>query len=399
MIAVKEFVGCLTEGGVDFFTGVPDSLLKNFCAYVTDHFGDNHVIAANEGGAVGLAAGHYLATGKLALVYMQNSGQGNAVNPLASLADPDVYSIPMVLLVGWRGQPGVHDEPQHVKQGKITVSLMETLGIPATVLADEGSEGSGGLGGLAGWRNQVSSACELAMREKRPVALVVKKGLFDEYKLQNRKPDIAELPREKAIELVLDSLPADAVIVSTTGMISRELYEIRERKFHSPTSAQNSNSAQCHSHDFLTVGSMGHASMIALGIAMAQPDRKVFCLDGDGASIMQMGNMAIVGQSSCGNLTHIVFNNSAHDSVGGQPTVGGNIDLPAIAKACGYRIGLGGLEGLEKVWQRGGEGVGGCAPTFLEIKVAKGARKDLGRPKEAPQVNKALFMEILEVKA
>jgi len=355
MIEVSKFVVTLHTLGIDFFTGVPDSLLKSFCAYVTDNCGENHVIAANEGGAVGLAAGHYLSTGKPSLVYMQNSGQGNAVNPLASLADPDVYSIPMVLLVGWRGEPGVKDEPQHVKQGKVTVSLFETLGIPTEILPDDE------IAALELTQKMVGRA----KAESRPVALIVRKGLFAEYKLQNKKSDIAVLPREQAIEAVLKSLPDDVVVVSTTGMISREVYETRERL------------GQDHSRDFLTVGSMGHAIMIALGIARSQRSRPVYCLDGDGASIMQMGNMAIAGQSGCANLTHIVFNNAAHDSVGGQPTVGGSINLPAIAASCGYN-----REG---------------APTFKEIKVAKGARKDLGRPKEPPQVNKALYMKTLGV--
>ena len=353
MIEPGLFVNTLREAGVDFFTGVPDSLLKNFCAYVTDNCGADHVIAANEGGAVGLATGHYLATGRPALVYMQNSGQGNAVNPLASLADPDVYSVPLVLLVGWRGEPGVKDEPQHVKQGKVTLSLFETLGIPTEVLPDD-----------------EAAACQLARAqvararaESRPVALVVRKGLFADYALQNKKPDIAALRREEAIEAVLSEMGDDAVVVSTTGMISREVYEIRERL------------GQGHARDFLTVGSMGHALMIALGIAKAQPARPVFCLDGDGASLMHLGNLAIAGQSGCANLTHIVFNNAAHDSVGGQPTVAGQVNLPEIARQCGYN--------------RPG------APTFREIRVAKGARKDLGRPKEPPQVNKALFMETL----
>ena len=355
MLDARRFVSVLQANGVDFFTGVPDSLLKSFCAYVTDTCGDNHVIAANEGGAVGLAAGHYLATGKPALVYMQNSGQGNAVNPLCSLADPDVYSIPMVLLVGWRGEPGVKDEPQHVKQGKVTVSLFETLGIPTEILPDDDESVA----------DVTRKMVEKAKAESRPVALIVRKGLFAEYKLQNKKPDISALPREQAIEEILKSLPEDAVVISTTGMISREVYETRERL------------GQDHSRDFLTVGAMGHAIMIALGIAKAQPNRKVFCIDGDGASIMQMGNMAIAGQSGCANLTHIVLNNAAHDSVGGQPTVGGSINLSAIAASCGYnRLG---------------------APVFKEIKVAKGARKDLGRPKEPPQVNKALYMKTLGV--
>lgn len=368
MVKVEKFITVLSSFDVDFFTGVPDSLLKSFCAYVTDNYGENHVIAANEGGAIGLAAGHYLATGKPALVYMQNSGQGNAVNPLCSLADPDVYSIPMILLVGWRGEPGVKDEPQHVKQGKVTISLFETLGIPTEVLPDEESAAL----------ELTQKMVELAKAESRPVALIVRKGFFVEYKLQNNKPNISDLKREEVIEMILKALPEDAVVVSTTGMISREVYETRERL------------GQDHSHDFLTVGSMGHALMIALGIAKAQPDRQVVCLDGDGASIMQMGNMAIAAQSHCGNLTHIVLNNAAHDSVGGQPTVGGAINLMSVAASLGYDV-----KPLENAQRLCSSALNNTRAVFVEVKVAKGARKDLGRPKEPPQVNKALYMKTL----
>lgn len=396
---VAKFVEVLKSQNVDFFCGVPDSLLKSFCAYVTDNCDGNHIIAANEGGAVGLVAGHYLATGKPALVYMQNSGQGNAVNPLCSLADPDVYSVPMVLLVGWRGEPGVKDEPQHVKQGKVTISLFETLGIPTEVLPDDETAAL----------DLTLKMIETAKAESCPVALIVRKGIFAEYKLQNTKPDIAVLPREQAIEGVLRALPEDAVVVSTTGMISREVYETRERL------------GQDHSRDFLTVGSMGHASMIAMGIAKAQPNRKVYCLDGDGASIMQMGNMAIVGRSGCDNLTHIVFNNAAHDSVGGQPTIAGEIDFEKIAEELGYNVlqspqdqyvnsdGIGvkevfaGMEWLLTMEEQYNQHKPNSMdeslrkPNFILFKVAKGARKDLGRPKESPQVNKALYMKTLEV--
>ncbi len=388
---VEKFVEVLKSEGVGLFCGVPDSLLKSFCAYVTDTCGDDHVITANEGGAVALASGHYLATGKPAVVYMQNSGQGNAVNPLASLADPDVYSIPMVLLVGWRGEPGKKDEPQHVKQGKVTVSLFETLGIPTQVLPDDETAAL----------EMTSAAVKRAMAESRPVALVVRKGFFDTYVLQNKKPDIALLKREEAIEAILTSLGEEAVIVSTTGMISREVYETRERLGHD------------HSKDFLTVGSMGHALMIAMGIARKCNEknfnRYVVCLDGDGASIMQMGNMAIAGATPHPNLIHIVLNNAAHDSVGGQPTVGGTIDLAKIAEACGYYVAekftKGSAEDLKAMlreridqaiysWACDGDE---SQTTFIEIQVAKGARADLGRPKEPPQVNKALYMKTLGV--
>ena len=398
-VTVQKFCDILKASGINLFTGVPDSLLKSFCAHVTDNCGENQVIAANEGGAVGLATGHYLATGQPALVYMQNSGEGNAVNPLCSLADPDVYSIPMVLLVGWRGEPGVKDEPQHVKQGKVTVSLFETLGIPAEVLPDDETAA------LEITRKMV----ERAKTERRPVALIVRKGLFAEYKLLNKEPDIADLKREEAIEGILRALPDDTVIVSTTGMISREVYETRERL------------GQDHSRDFLTVGSMGHAIMIALGIAKAQPKRKVICLDGDGAGIMHLGNMAICGQSGCSNLTHIVLNNAAHDSVGGQPTVGGKIDIEKIAEELGYNVlqspqnqyagncqlgikevadGMKWLVSMDALEVQTAQKMyisSAAHPNFILFRVAKGARKDLGRPKEPPQVNKVLFMDRLDV--
>ncbi len=353
MLEIAKFVETLTKAGVDSFCGVPDSLLKSFCAYITDNCESNHLITANEGGAIAFASGHYLATKNLACVYMQNSGEGNAINPLVSLADPDVYSIPMVVLIGWRGEPGIKDEPQHVKQGKVTISLLDTLQIPnATLPEDEYSA-----------FEIATNLIATAKAESRPVALIVRKGLFAEYKLKNTCSNIATISREGEIERLLGTFPENAVIVSTTGMISRELYETRIRR------------NEGHHRDFLTVGSMGHALMIALGIAKAQPRRPVICLDGDGATIMQMGNLAIAGQSGCANLTHIVLNNAAHDSVGGQPTVGGEIDLVKIAEACGYNTVNG--------------------PVFREIKVSKGARKDLGRPKEKPRENKVLFMETL----
>lgn len=383
MIEANSFISHLRNRGVDFFCGVPDSLLKSFCVCLTEAKSAHHVIAANEGGAIGLAAGHYLATGKMACVYMQNSGQGNAVNPLVSLADPDVYSIPMVMLVGWRGEPGVPDEPQHVKQGKVTLTLFETLGIPVKVLpVDE-----------QGAFRTVDEMVAIAKAESRPVALIVHKGTFAERSLANVRPDLSDLKRESAIETILRALPDDAVVVSTTGMISREVYETRMRL------------GQDHSRDFLTVGSMGHAIMIATGIARSDRKRKVVCLDGDGAAIMQMGNLAIAAQSKCGNLLHIVLNNAAHDSVGGQPTVGGAVDFTEIAQAIGYEVIRPGWDVLlhaidqdrlvSMLKAAGDWSADGGRPRFMEVRVRKGARKDLGRPKEPPQVNKKLFMETL----
>lgn len=376
MIAPSFFIEKLRENGIDCFAGVPDSLLKNVCAYITDHFDAGHnVITANEGGAVGFAAGHYLATGRPACVYMQNSGEGNAINPLASLTDPEVYNIPVLLLIGWRGRPGVHDEPQHVKQGKVTTALLDTMGIGYEVLAKEQD--------LA--EQQIARAVE-ALRRKEVYALVVEKDTFEAYQLQKVEKNDLTLGREEAIQMVAAALGADDCIVSTTGMISRELFEYRVAK------------GQGHERDFLTVGSMGHASQIALGIAVAQPGRRVWCFDGDGAVIMHMGSMAIVANMAPKNYIHVVFNNGAHDSVGGQPTVGLKIDVPAVAKAVGYKVAksVSSKEALaeELATLQARHAVEG--PVFLEIKVKKGNRKDLGRPTTTPVQNKEALMAFLQ---
>lgn len=372
MIQPQAFIEKLRQGGVEFFAGVPDSLLKNLCAYITDNVSRaNNIIAANEGGAVALAAGYHLATGKTGCVYMQNSGEGNAVNPLLSLMDADVYKMPLLLVIGWRGEPGVHDEPQHVKQGRVTLSLLETMGIPYAVLDES-------------WDTQTDEALRVIQETNGIYALIVRKGTFEEYQLQNQTASDWELGREEAIKIVVDKLREDDIMVSTTGMISRELFEYREAK------------RQGHAHDFLTVGSMGHASQIALGIALQKPNRRVVVFDGDGALLMHMGGMAIIGDYAPKNLVHIVFNNGAHDSVGGQPTVGQKIDVEAIAKAVGYadvisvdsQMSL--MAAMNHVNCAVIEGV-----SLINVNVRKGNRKDLGRPTTTPQENKNALMEEL----
>lgn len=371
MIRPQFFYDTLASYGLDFYAGVPDSLLKNLCAYITDHANaSHHIIAANEGGAMGLAAGHYLATSQIPVVYMQNSGEGNIINPLASLTDPDVYNIPVLLVIGWRGKPGVHDEPQHVKQGKVTTGLLNVMGIDYTVLSKDEDKAAA----------QIQKAINYMQATKQCYALVIEKDTFDAYTLQMVEKNDLTLSREDAIQIVASALGKKDVIVSTTGMISRELFEYRTAK------------NEGHERDFLTVGSMGHASQIALGIALEKQDRRVWCFDGDGATIMHMGSMAIVAQKAPRNYIHVVFNNGAHDSVGGQPTVGLNIDLPAIAKAVGYKsvFSVSTKEELEKSLSHLGE-----APVFLEIKVKKGNRKDLGRPTTTPIQNKEALMHFL----
>ena len=375
MINPKFFYDTLASYDIDFYAGVPDSLLKNLCAYITDHADAAHnIIAANEGGAMGLAAGHYLATGQIPVVYMQNSGEGNIINPLASLTDPDVYNIPVLLVIGWRGKPGVHDEPQHVKQGKVTTGLLNVMGIDYTVLSKEEDKAEA----------QIKKAVAYMQATRQCYALVIEKDTFDAYTLQNVEKNDLTMSREEAIQAVAAALDAKDCIVSTTGMISRELFEYRTAK------------NEGHERDFLTVGSMGHASQIALGIALETQDRRVWCFDGDGATIMHMGSLAIVASKAPKNYIHVVFNNGAHDSVGGQPTVGLKIDLPAVAKAVGYSqvFSVDNKESLQAVLSSLSSSTGGA--TFIEVKVKKGNRKDLGRPTTTPIQNKEALMAFLK---
>ncbi len=374
MISPNFFIHKLASLGIDFFTGVPDSLLKNICAYISDHIDERHnIITANEGGAIGLAAGYHLASGKIGCVYMQNSGEGNIINPLASLTDKEVYNIPILLLIGWRGRPGVHDEPQHIKQGKITTGLLNTMGINYDVLSKNEEQAA----------KQIEKAVKWMEDTNEVYALIIDKDTFDTYTLQNVRKNDLSMTREEAIQQVAASTGIQDVIVATTGMISRELFEYREK------------ANEGHERDFLTVGAMGHASQIALGIALEKTDRTVWCFDGDGACIMHMGGMAIVASKAPKNLIHIVFNNGAHDSVGGQPTVGLDIDISTIAKAVGYKqaMSIDSQASLTNALQniKAAEG-----PVLLAIKVKKGNRKDLGRPTTTPIQNKESLMEFLK---
>lgn len=374
MIDPRFFYHQLITNRIDFFTGVPDSLLKNFCAFITDHTQkEKNIIVANEGNAIALASGYYMATGNIPLIYMQNSGIGNSINPLLSLADIDVYSLPLLLLVGWRGKPGIKDEPQHIKQGKVTTELFETMNIPHRILGKTNQD----------VEKNLTFAIKTIKERNCPFALIVEKEAFEPYELKTKIQTNFQLNREDAIKTIVDTLSEDDIIVSTTGKTSRELFEYRDEL------------GQSHEKDFLTVGSMGHANHIALGIALQKKDRNVYCFDGDGAVIMHMGALAIIGDLKPKNLIHIILNNGSHDSVGGQPTVGYSIDFCSIAKSCGYKQVLsvetrdGIMNGLNKLKNSDG-------PSMVEIKINKGARKNLGRPTISTIQNKNNFMGFLK---
>ena len=369
MIEAAHLVQTLKDQGISFFAGVPDSLLKSLCAYLDDHAGPGeHVITANEGNAVALAAGYHLATASMGAVYMQNSGLGNCVNPLTSLADPQVYSIPMLLIIGWRGEPGVKDEPQHVKQGRITPGQLELMEIPYRIMDDKSDPEA-----------LLYELVRTARDESRPVALVVRKKTLADYRRSTTCPSLSSMGREEALSHILELAHPRDIIVSTTGKTSRELCELRATRSEPQ-------------RDFLTVGSMGHTLSIALGVALGRPDRRVICLDGDGSLLMHMGSMPVAAQLGPANLVHVVLNNGAHESVGGQATVCGGIDLQAVAGACGYRTcyRAENVVQLSSCWEQINEQKG---PSLLELRICTGSRPDLGRPASTPVQNKKSFMD------
>ncbi len=360
--------------GSDFYTGVPDSQLKALCNFLMDRFGidpRHHIIAANEGNCTALAAGYHLATGKIPVVYMQNSGEGNIINPVASLLNDKVYAIPCIFIVGWRGEPGIHDEPQHIYQGEVTRKLLDDMGIDNFVISSETAE------------EEVRAAMEgfrETLKRGRDVAFVIRKGaLTDAPKVKYENTN--KMSREEIIRHIVRVTGEDPII-STTGKASRELFETRGAN------------GQSHKYDFLTVGSMGHSSSIALGVALNKPERKIWCIDGDGAVLMHMGAMAVIGANKPANLVHVVINNGAHETVGGMPTVAFDTDLVAIAKACGYpsAISVDNFESLDAQLKKAKKAE---ELTFIEAKCSIGAREDLGRPTTTALENKQNFMSYI----
>ena len=371
---VEEFVEIL---GADFYTGVPDSLLKPLCNYLLLTYGDDtnhHIIAADEGTAAAIGAGYYLATGQIPVIYLQNSGEGNLINPIASLLHPSVYGIPVLFVIGWRGEPGIKDAPQHMSQGAKTLPLLECMDIPYFVLKQETK--------VSYLREALGNFRQL-FQQGRSCAIVVEKGVFAQEKHLKYK-NCYSMTREQAIETILRHIGENAIIFSTTGKTSRELFELREKRQES------------HSSDFLTVGSMGCTSSLALGFSLQRPDKEVYCLDGDGAAIMRLGAMSVIGKTKPKNLIHILLNNEAHESVGGLPTAGNCTDFTEVAHACGYTI-------VKKVRtsKELGEAIDIFRETqelcFLEVDCAIGSRENLGRPKITPWESKKIFMEQIKL--
>jgi phosphonopyruvate decarboxylase len=361
--------------GSDFYTGVPDSQLKPLCDYLMNTYGidpQHHIIGANEGNCTALAAGYHLATGKTPVVYLQNSGEGNIINPVASLLSDKVYAIPCIFIVGWRGEPGVHDEPQHIFQGEVTIKLLEDMDIYSYVISKDTTD------------EEVKTSMEEFQKLLdigKNVAFVIRKGALTYYGKVTYE-NCNEMIREEVIRHIIMFSGEDPV-VSTTGKASRELFEIR-----------NAN-GQSHKYDFLSVGSMGHSSSIALGIAINKPNKKIWCIDGDGAVLMLMGALAVIGATKPKNLIHIIINNEAHETVGGMPTVSNHVDFVSIAKACGYPNAVC-VDSYKQLVIELETARSKNELIMIELKCQIGARSNLGRPTTTTLENKKLFMRSLQ---
>ncbi|NLK70346.1 MAG: phosphonopyruvate decarboxylase [Clostridiales bacterium] len=362
MVDTRAFYDYLIKSSMNFFVGVPDSLLKDFCSCVSVNSKEKNIIAANEGNAIAIASGYNISTKNYAVVYMQNSGLGNAINPILSLVDEEVYNIPMLMIIGWRGEPNVKDEPQHIKQGKVTLKLLDCIGVRYLILEDD-------------FKKQIDYCRDYMEKTNKPIAIIVKKRIFSRY-MSKLDCNSFSLTREKALEEILLSLGNDDYIVSTTGKTSREIFEIREKN--------NQN----HSNDFLTVGSMGHASSIAFGISLGT-DKNIYCIDGDGAFLMHMGGLAVAVQNAKNNFRYIMINNGCHDSVGGQPTIGFDINIKSILIGFGlkYVYEVRRLEDLKEALTK----IKSQNKSALIVNVRQGSRSDLGRPSIIPVENKKDF--------
>lgn len=363
MICSKKFLKFLKKKNINFFTGVPDSVLKDFTENLPKK---RNYIMANEGLSVSLGIGYYLKTKKVPLIYFQNSGLGNAINPLVSVAHKNVYSIPMVLLIGWRGAPDIKDEPQHIQQGKSTISILKNIGIKSVILKKDLN------------LSKLGTAIDLAKRRLEPIAILVKKNLFSKSSKKIFVKNSYSLQRSEVIKFILNQISYKNIIFSSTGYISRELNHHIKIKKDKKIRA------------FFNVGGMGHTSSLALGYSINSRD-KIICLDGDGALMMHMGCMANIGTFSKKNFLHILFNNGTHESVGGQTTNSFNINFKKFSQSVNYKsyYSIKNKKDLKKklpkLFKKDG-------PSLCEIFIQNKSIKNLGRPKNFNNLKK-LFIK------
>lgn len=370
MINITEFLVELKKNDLTFFSGVPDSLLKNLCFAIDKKFKSKHFVAANEGSAIGIGLGYYLKTKKIPVIYMQNSGLGNAINPLISLANSKVYRIPLFMIIGWRGENSkkLIDEPQHITQGKETINFLKSLGVKYKIVSSRSNI-----------KKIIKELKNYSYKNKLPVCILIKKNSFENKKINKTLPQKKLYLREELLRTIVNDLPKKSNIVSTTGILSRELNEIL-----------NYNNLK-KLNNFMCVGGMGHAISVASGIAI-NTNKKIFCFDGDGALTMHMGSLTTSAMQK--NIVHILFNNNGHESVGGQKTSADNIKFYKLAKSLGYKTAKYCKNKIQLI-KAISEAIRSKESFFIEVLCKQGHRKNITRPSTKMTILKEQFMENL----
>ena len=349
------------KNNITFCTGVPDSLLKPFLKNIKKVGKFKHIQAVNEGNAVSLAAGWQTVSNKVPLVYMQNSGLGNAINPLISLTHSKVYSIPLVLLIGWRGEPNKHDEPQHIEMGKITLDILKLLNIKTIILGKKFSS------------HKVNELINYSIKNKKVVAFLVKKEFFNNEGIKEKNNlNSNNILRYNFLETLVDEIEINTRIISSTGYTSRELDEIRKRKINSK------------GKDFYMVGAMGHTSIFSLGVAEATK-KKIICIDGDGSMLMHFGSLFTIGQMKKTNLKYILLNNNCHESVGSQKTNINNVNINIISKGLGFQnyTKISNKKNMRILTKKF---LNSKKSNFLEVRIKNISIENLGRPKNLKKI-------------
>ena len=365
MIEVNSLVSLLKKNNCDFFTGVPDSVLKELSIKLQNKNKKKHIIATNEGSAVSLGIGHYLSTKRVPCIYMQNSGLSNALNPLISIAHKRVYSIPLILVIGWRGSPRIKDEPQHNIKGEITENILKLLNIKYTILRSNND------------LNKFDKQIKLAKKKSSIVACLIEQGTLTKNKKTNKKKDFYNLDKEIFLKTLLLTLKKNTKIISSTGFNSREIMYLR-KKFKIT-----------NGRDFYMVGGMGHTSSVALGYSLSNK-KNVICIDGDGSLLMHLGSIKTAGTFANKNFKYILLNNNSHDSVGNQSTYANNVNFEKLSKSLGFKKFYS-IKNKINLKKKIKTFLSEKELSFLEIKISNSKIKKLPRPTDLLKIKK-IFM-------
>ena len=366
MIKIDSLINVLKKNDINFFTGIPDSILIELSRFLQNKNKRKHIRATSEGSAISIGIGHYLSTKQVPCIYMQNSGLSNALNPLISITSKKVYNIPLVLIIGWRGSPRVKDEPQHNVKGKITESILKLLNIKYTIVRS-GNDLS-----------QFNKIVKNAKKNNNIAACLIEQGTIKKIKKTYNKKNFYKLNKELFLKTLLETLEKNSKVISSTGYNSRELMYLRNKY------------KLINTKDFYMVGGMGHTASVALGYSLSTK-KKTICIDGDGSFLMHLGSIKTAGTFANNNFKYILLNNNSHDSVGGQNTYANNIDFEKLSKSLGFKKFYK-IKNNKNLKQNIKRFLKGNNLNFLEVKITNSKIKNLPRPNDLIKI-KNLFMK------